>query len=75
MNTEKIKVGDAFRCVSDLTTFKLISIQTHEVSNGRKIKLSDELFTFQYTNSTKTFTNRTQDIKRAFMFKFWVKIK
>lgn len=69
-----IKPGDQFQFITDGTIYELVSITEYEIINKRKKKLSEPLYIFKGINTSKGFTNRLQDVKRAFTFKQWIKI-
>lgn len=74
MDIPNIKTGDQFKFLTDGTIYELELIITHEIVNNRKKALPEPLFKFKGVNTPEDFTNRLQDIKRAFMFKQWIKI-
>lgn len=69
-----IKPGDQFKFILDGEIYELERIIEYDLTNKTKKKLSEPLFSFKGINTSKSFINRLQDVKRAFMFKQWKKI-
>lgn len=67
---KKLKIGDGFKAIHSKEVFSLQIIITKQMGK----KLPEPLFQWKYENQDKTFTNRVEDIRRAFLYKNWVKI-
>lgn len=64
-----LKIGVKFKAVNCGRSFKLRTIIDRQ---GGK-KLSDPLYVWEYIEDPeKTFTNKTEDIRRALLYKSWI---
>lgn len=67
---QKLKIGDTFEAIHSKEVFSLQMIINKQMGK----KLPEPLFQWKYENQDKTFTNRVEDIRRAFLYKNWVKL-
>lgn len=65
-----VKEGLKLFCNTTKQSFELVEIVLK--ANGKK--LTNPEYVWKYVDSDKTFTNKLEDIKRAFLFETWVKI-
>lgn len=66
----KLKAGDTFEAIHSNQKFLL----ERKIEKQAGKKLPEPLFVWKYLDSEKTFTNRVEDVRRAFLYKNWVKL-
>lgn len=70
-----LNIGVKFKSVIDGTIFELIEVIEYEVINGKRRKLQQPIYKFKFLNDNRPpFTTRHEDIRRAHIFKSWIKI-
>lgn len=65
----KLKAGDAFEAIHSNQKFLL----ERKIEKQAGKKLPEPLFVWKYLDSEKTFTNRVEDVRRALLYKNWIK--
>lgn len=67
---KKLKIGDKFEAINSNQKFELERIIERQAGK----KLPEPLYVWKYINSDKaSFTNRVEDIRRALLYKNWIK--
>lgn len=67
---KNLKIGDAFEAINSNQKFLL----ERKIEKQAGKKLPEPLFVWKYLDSEKTFTNRVEDVRRALLYKNWIKI-